>query len=83
MQEQTAFSVFHDGVQDPPAHEQQAFETMLADAGVEVVDSIEGCVLVRTTAEQLARALVDYPQWVFQPSRSVGVAPPYRSVRNR
>ena len=34
------FSVFHDGLLDPPANEQKAFELELAVAGIEVVDSI-------------------------------------------
>lgn len=81
--EPASFSVFHDGVLDPPVHEQKAFEKALAAAGIEVVDSIDGCVLVRTTADLLARTLVDHPTWVFQPSGMVAVTPPQRRVRAR
>ncbi len=81
--EPASFSVFHDGVVDPPAQEQQAFEKALAVAGIEVVDSIDGCVLVRTTADLLARTLVDHPRWVFQPSGMLAATPPQRRVRAR
>lgn len=76
------FSVFHDGL-DPPANEQKAFELELAVAGIEVVDSIAGCLLVQTTASRLAQALGAHPRWVFQPSRSLAVTPPHGRVRQR
>ena len=77
------FSVFHDGLLDPPANEQKAFELELAVAGIEVVDSIAGCLLVQTTASRLAQALGAHPRWVFQPSRSLAVTAPHRRVRQR